>query len=40
MQTTSRTPAHAAPDAGQGEMIGVGYVRIPAPQLDRSWIFM
>jgi len=30
----SPTNAAAAPDAGQGEMIGVGYVRIPAPQLE------
>jgi predicted enzyme related to lactoylglutathione lyase len=34
MQNTSRTNATAAPDAGQGEVIGVGYVRIPAPQLE------
>ena len=34
MQNTSRTNATAPPDAGHGEVIGVGYVRIPAPQLE------
>jgi predicted enzyme related to lactoylglutathione lyase len=34
MQNTIITNATAASDAGHGEVIGVGYVRIPAPQIE------
>ena len=34
MQNSNITNATAAPDAAQGEVVGVGYVRIPAPQIE------
>jgi predicted enzyme related to lactoylglutathione lyase len=34
MQNTNATNATAAPDAGHGEVIGIGYFRIPAPQIE------
>jgi len=34
MENTSCTNATAAPDAELGEVIGVGYFRIPAPQIE------
>jgi predicted enzyme related to lactoylglutathione lyase len=39
MQNTSRTNATAAPNAGHGEVIGVGYFRIPAPQIEPLRVF-
>ena len=34
MGNSSRTNATAASDAAHGEVIGVGYFRIPAPQIE------
>ena len=34
MQNTNTPNGTAPPDTGHGEVIGVGYVRIPAPQIE------
>ena len=34
MQNNTSTPVAAALDTEQGEVVGVGYVRIPAPELE------
>jgi len=39
VQNNTSTPAAAALDMEQGEVVGVGYVRIPAPELEPLFDF-